>query len=218
MQLVMEPRAPNPKVQPASPTPRRPFRLTLVRRRWRCRQPASRSTGDDFKMPVARSRIFQVSVFLLAAVSVSRDARAVDTKVYSGAGCRQIGGGDLTAINGSFLSSLSVDPIMVSCPILRDDALSTKGWSRIDIFVRDETPAAAIECMAFTREPDGTVHIVGSGSTGVETVTPGVALWEEITIQGSDADNSAVPEGTYGLVCTLPGIGDGIGGYRVVEP
>lgn len=165
-----------------------------------------------------RARTLPTIWIVLLATGLSRDAQAIDTKVYPGTFCRQVGGAGDTSPNGPFLGNISTSPIVVSCPVLRDDALSVLGWTSVEVYVRDASMAAAVECWSFTRHPNGTLLFIDSESTGVGETTPGESLWQTLSLAGG-GPNSAVPNGTYGVACSLPaGVGNGVGGYRVVEP
>jgi hypothetical protein len=159
-------------------------------------------------------------VIALIAVGIEGEAQAIETKIYPGSFCHQVGDSDDTSSNGPYLRNLSATSILVSCPILRDNVSSTSGWSQIEVWVGDKSDVGAIECVAYAREPDGTVHYLDAAATGAETMTP-ASLWEKLSIPGG-GPQTAVPNGTYGLVCTLPGGSfpnvSGIGGYRMVEP
>ena len=162
----------------------------------------------------ARHLVVVMAMFL---ASRSGHARAADTKIFPGNFCRQVGGTDAAVPLGPAVVNLSQETIEVSCPIIRDDSQSIEGWNTIEVFVRDGSDEAVVSCTGYTRKPDGTTVFTDNESTDVEGVTPG-NLWQILTIGGGGMF-SAVPNGTYGLLCTIPpGIENLVGGYRVVEP
>jgi hypothetical protein len=163
----------------------------------------------------ARIGLFALS-FLVAAVGLAGTAAAVDTKVYTGVGCRaaELPPAPQPTFNafGTAFNQNPLQPLRLLCPLVRDS-------KRImEVKVRVTVPShVQVGCTLRTLRDDGSAQ-----QTASATHLPhfgNAAVVREIHLNGHNAPSTAI--GAYALECTLPlpagGQAPGIIMYRVIE-
>jgi hypothetical protein len=91
----------------------------------------------------------------VAASCPPGEVYTVDTKVFPGTMCRQIGTTSTVSYdgNGRILNPSTTAAATVICPIVRD--ASREKWASVNIVVADRNPDANVTCSARSNQTDG---------------------------------------------------------------
>lgn len=125
----------------------------------------------------------------------------VDTKVFPGTMCRQLGAASTVYYDGNGrVLNPSTSSVTVICPIVRD--ASTEKWARIRVVVADRNPNANVTCSARSNQTDG----LGWSYNPNNPLPAGffdLNWWVSKTLEFSPPVDER-DEGTYFVSCTIP--------------
>jgi hypothetical protein len=130
-----------------------------------------------------------------------------DVKSYSGSACQPMSGYEAYAgyIPGGIRNADPVEPLLVVCPIVRDDVEGTDGTREIVVSLYQGAQVGPCSCLAFSYAEDYEL---------IEYVTAYAVDFGETTL--SLVLEESVPDGYYDLMCALMP-GSTLYSYRVSE-
>lgn len=155
--------------------------------------------------------------FVVAAVGFAASASAIDTKVYSGLGCRAAelppAPQPTFSTSGTAFNQNTGQRLRLLCPVVKDSSRILEAKVRVVA-----TNGNAIICTLRTVRDDGSTQQAAS-STHLPYYFGNASAVREIHLNGQNASSTAI--GSYTLECTLPspvgGDAAGIIMYRVIE-